>query len=75
MRKVLTELKIALFRRGLSQAALARALGVHPSRVSRLIQGRVPARARERRLIAEALGVPQGQLFPGCGRRKDSEGE
>lgn len=60
---MLLKLKILLMQRKLPQKELSRGIGMSESRLSRIIQGRVRPRARERRLIAEKLGVPQVQIF------------
>lgn len=60
---MLVKLKIVLFRERIPQKELSHSIGVSESRLSRIIQGRVRPRARERRLIAEKLGVPQVQIF------------
>lgn len=61
---MLVRLKVELLKRGISQKALADALDVHPSHVSRVIRGHARPRARDRRRIAEFLGVSQRKLFP-----------
>jgi transcriptional regulator with XRE-family HTH domain len=61
---MLLPLKIAILRRGISQAKLAQAIGRTPAHVSRLIRGHVKARARDRRRITHFLGVAESELFP-----------
>jgi transcriptional regulator with XRE-family HTH domain len=61
---MLFPLKIEILRRGISQAKLAQAIGRTPAHVSRLIRGRVRVRARDRRRIANFLGVSEVRLFP-----------
>jgi transcriptional regulator with XRE-family HTH domain len=65
---MLTQLKLEILRRDLSQVEVARGSGIAPSRLSRLIRGRLKARAHDRRLIAAFLGVPQRRLFPDAWR-------
>ena len=50
-------------RRRLTQAALSRLTGVHPSDISKLESGRVPAYPAWRSAIAKALGMAEGELF------------
>ena len=63
----LMRLRVELVKRDMSQAALARAVGRSPSHICRIILGRIRARAKDRRRIAEALAVTEAALFP---RRK-----
>jgi len=63
MRKKLLNLKIELVKRGLSQAALARAIGRSPSQLSRVIRGISRPRLRDKKRISEFLGIKQSQLF------------
>jgi transcriptional regulator with XRE-family HTH domain len=65
---MLVELKVALVRRGLDQAELARLLHATPSRVSRIVRGHVRPRSRERVRIARILQIPAWRLFPAAGR-------
>ena len=60
---MLVDLKIAILQRGISQAALAQAIGRTPAHVSRLIHGRVRIRAHDRRQIAAFLGVAEAKVF------------
>jgi len=62
-KKKLLDLKIELAKRGLSQAALARAIGRSPSHLSRIIRGISRACLSDKRRISEYLGVKQSQLF------------
>ncbi len=66
---MLVQLKIVLLRRKISQIELARGIDRTASHVSRLMRGHVKARARDRRRIANFLGVSEKQLFPGRKRR------
>lgn len=61
---MLAELKVTLMRHGKTQTQLAQALRRHPSFVSRLIRGQIPARTSVRRRIAQFLGVPEREVFP-----------
>lgn len=60
--------KIELLKRGIRQGEVARGIGMQPSRLSRIISGRVPARARDRRRIAQFLAVAERRLFPNAWR-------
>jgi transcriptional regulator with XRE-family HTH domain len=60
----LVTLKIALVKQNLTQADLARAIDRSPSYVCRVMLGRVRAHARDRKRIAQALGVAELDLFP-----------
>ena len=68
--KLSFELKVTLFRLGISQAELAQRIESTPARVSRIIRGHVRPGARERARIARVLRVPSWQLFPNTGRGK-----
>lgn len=65
---MLMRAKIELLRRQISQRELASAVGVHASRVSRILRGHVRPRPRERARIARLLGVRMWELFPDIGR-------
>ena len=67
---LLVQLKIRLFEQRISQNSLARATGISRIRLSRLMQGHTKPRARERRLIADALGVREDEIFPNRRNRK-----
>lgn len=69
MRKKLLVLKIELVKQGLSQAALARAIGRSPSQVSRIIRGISRPRLRDKERISKFLGLKQSQLFHSHRRR------
>ena len=70
MKNRLVELKVALVRRELSQAALARAVGLSPSQMSRILRGVSTPRRRVRKKILEVLGLTHSQLF--CSHRPRS---
>ncbi len=57
-------LRLARARRGWSQARLAREAGVATDTIVRLEAGRARPRAVSAWRIANALGVPVGDLFP-----------
>lgn len=61
---MLSDLKAELGRRNLSQATLAERAKIPQARLSRVITGKVRARPRERRKIAQVLGVRQTVIFP-----------
>jgi lambda repressor-like predicted transcriptional regulator len=58
------EIKAALRMRGYTQARLAEAMGAHPSTVSQVIAGYGKS-ARLQRAIAEIIGKPQAEIWPG----------
>ena len=58
-----SKLKVELFERRESQYALAARVGISETRLSRIIQGRVQPTAAERVRIAEALEMPESELF------------
>lgn len=55
-----TDLRVELAARGISQWKLAAATGIHPSQISRYVNGLKPG-TRNRALIAEALRQRQGE--------------
>ncbi|MGH6878110.1 MAG: helix-turn-helix transcriptional regulator [Rhizomicrobium sp.] len=58
-------------RRGVTQADVAKVLGKDRSHVSRIVSGLRRARARERRLVAQFLGVSIAAIFPRRYCRRD----
>jgi transcriptional regulator with XRE-family HTH domain len=66
----LMALRLELARRRWSQAELGRLIDRSAAHICRLVLGRIPARARDRRRIAAALGLPESDLFP-CKQRSD----
>ena len=64
------KLKIALYRKNITQRQLACALGVSDAHISRIIRGQSRCRARHRRVIAQFLGVREHELFPHRRARK-----
>lgn len=69
-----TTLKLAIVASGRPQAALAEALGIGETRMSRLVNGWSRPRREERRRIAEVLGREEDALF-GVGAAVPSEPE
>lgn len=67
---MLLRIKFELIRKGPSQQELARAVGVHSSRLSKILHGRVRPRPRERVRIAREPRVPTWRLFPKLGRSR-----
>ena len=67
---MLLRLKVALLKRGISESQLARAIGAHPSTISRIIQGHTKPRPGDRRKIARVLGIPVRKLFPEIERQE-----
>jgi lambda repressor-like predicted transcriptional regulator len=59
-----TEIKIALIQRGVSQAEIARKLGVAKSSVNQVIDGRAVSH-RIRTAVAEAIGIDIARIWPG----------
>jgi len=57
------DIRNAIFKAGLNQAAIARAIGVHPTFVSRIIDGHCVSR-RVHEAIAEAIGMDIRQIWP-----------
>jgi len=57
------EIKIALLRAGVTQAQIARKTKVHPSHVSRLVEG-TKTNNRVRRVIADAVGIDIKRIWP-----------
>lgn len=60
----MTKVREILQQRGMNQLQLAAAANMSVFRLSRLLNGRARLRARDRRCIAEALGVTRNELFP-----------
>jgi len=58
-----TEIKVALLRAGVTQAQIARKTKVHPSHVSRLVEG-VKTNNRVRHAIADAAGIDIKRIWP-----------
>ncbi len=65
----LKNLDAEMRRRSLRQQDIAVRLGCDRSRISRILCGHIRARAREKRAIAEALGLPVAVFFP-CRRHR-----
>jgi len=55
--------KILMLRKGITQAEIARRLGVSSATVSLVVSGRMRSR-RVEQTIAEALGLPREILWP-----------
>lgn len=55
--------KILMLRRGITQAEIARRLGVSSTTVSLVVSGRMRSR-RVEQAIAESLGLPREILWP-----------
>jgi transcriptional regulator with XRE-family HTH domain len=58
-----TKVRVGLVQRGLTQKALACRLGVSRLTLWRILSGRRPVRAQERRAIAAALQIEPNELF------------
>lgn len=57
------EIKVALLRAGVTQAQIARKTKVHPSHVSRLVEG-AKTNDRVRHAIADAAGIDIKMIWP-----------
>lgn len=64
MQHTLKTLKMELLGRREPQYALAARAGMSETRLSRIVQGRLQPTPAERKRIAEALGIPEADLFP-----------
>mgnify|MGYP001230993516 CR=1 FL=1 len=62
--KKASALKLARLAQGMSQADLGKAIGKHQTSVSELERGYRVASARDRKKIAQALGIGVDSLFP-----------
>ena len=60
---VVTKLKVAVVASGEPQYELAQRAGLSETVVSRIVRGRRIASPEERKRLADALGVPERQLF------------
>lgn len=60
---MLTELKVAIIRRGVGQSRMAIALGWDPSKLSRIVNGLTIASVSDRKAIANYLGIHEAELF------------
>jgi gp16 family phage-associated protein len=56
--------KVALARLGVSQADLARALGVNPRIVNEVLRGRLVGLRGDTHKVAVALGLKDGEIVP-----------
>jgi transcriptional regulator with XRE-family HTH domain len=56
-------LKIAIVESGLSQVEVAKAAGIHPSKLSQFVNGHRVASDAERRILARVLKRKPTQLF------------
>lgn len=63
--------RAALERLGVSQAQLARALGVHPGIVNEVIRGRLIGVRGDTHRVAVALGIKDGEILPAGGITDD----
>jgi transcriptional regulator with XRE-family HTH domain len=60
---VQAKLKMALLRKREAQYELAARVGISETRLSRIVQGRAEPTEVERKSIANALGMPEADLF------------
>lgn len=56
--------KRAVLRSGLKQTFIAREMGIHTSRLSRVLNGHMDATETEKRLLAATLRCSVSDLFP-----------
>jgi transcriptional regulator with XRE-family HTH domain len=63
-----TRLKIEITKRGYTQKMIARRLRMLPSKLNRIVLGRVEASDDEQDRLAELLQVPRGVLFRAIAR-------
>jgi len=60
-----------LAERGVSKQGLAKATGYQRGYLSMVVLGHLPATPKLRRKCAEALGMPEGELFHAAGSAPD----
>lgn len=65
------EIRVAMTRRRISARQLAEQLGWSPSGLSRRLTGQIQITLSDLEQIAEALGVPIGDLMPGSITRRE----
>lgn len=58
-----SRLKIAIMERGVSQTAIAKALGISVFRLSRIVRGRIEPTDDEQDRLSEILEQPRRKLF------------
>ena len=58
-----SSLKVVRVGKGVKAIALAKATGIHPSRISQIENGWVEPKREEKRAIAKAMKVPVSVLF------------
>lgn len=59
-----TALKVAFVETGKKQIVVASQLGIHDSRLSKIINGHIEPTDTEKRALSKALRRPVGDLFP-----------
>jgi transcriptional regulator with XRE-family HTH domain len=62
------DLRTARKQRGISLTKLCQLSGIHPSNLSRIELGQIRVYPGWRRRIAQALGIPEEELFPEVSR-------
>lgn len=62
-------LRDAIFRSGRSQIEIARQVGIHESRLSKIVRGWLEANDEERQILARALRTTEDELFPPAERK------
>jgi transcriptional regulator with XRE-family HTH domain len=56
-------LKLAIFNSGHSQIEIAKKVGIHETRLSKIVRGHVEPSADEQRVLARVLRKPAEELF------------
>lgn len=57
------DLKLAIFKSGRTQRAIAKQAGISENYLSQIVRGRVNASQKEQQAIAKALALPVAYLF------------
>jgi len=71
----MTRLKAAILEQGLTQRELAQMINQSPSSISQVINGFMRPWPKLRREIAEALHIPENELFDEKGNLIESDAE
>ena len=59
----LSKLKLEVFSSGKSQLSISKSIGINPSRLNLIVNEWINPSEREKKLLAEELGKPIGELF------------
>ncbi len=60
----ITPIARAIFEAGKLQIVVARRAGIHETRLSKIVNGHVPANEDEQKALARVLRRPRHELFP-----------